>query len=403
MIWKDEDVNKAVNLFVSKYNRMPMAKECGPSGGNNLPSYKVFNSRFGGLINYANVNNITMYGKWNLDIDIDKAIDIFIDKYKRTPKDSELNTSFNLPTWNVFKRKYGGYNKYLKSRNIKVREHTKYNIKEVDNLIDVFISENGRTPTLFELTNKNELPTQNVFVRLSGSYTNYLSNRNILSNYIEWSKQSIADKISLFIVNNTMLSVKELAKLSYENIEIPSQRTIHNHFGGLKQLADYMKIEYIGDVFSISEWEKDVGRYIESITKEKILYNDRTMLTPKELDIYIPELKLAIECNGEYYHSIEFKNKEYHINKTNKCKDKHIQLIHLWMYEWENNKDEVKNYLYNIIMKKEFILEQDIVEVDNMKPINYTNIKLINITEPKIIKIGRHEVWNCGFSIYKKI
>ena len=31
--------------------------------------------------------------------------------------------------------------------------------------------------------------------------------------------------------------------------------------------------------------------------------NDRSVIPPKELDIYIPSLKIAIECNGCYWHS----------------------------------------------------------------------------------------------------
>lgn len=62
---------------------------------------------------------------------------------------------------------------------------------------------------------------------------------------------------------------------------------------------------------------------------------------PMELDLYIPDYKVAIEVNGIYYHSIEVMKQSdlydavggkenYHRMKTDLCKEKGIQLIHLW-------------------------------------------------------------------------
>lgn len=61
---------------------------------------------------------------------------------------------------------------------------------------------------------------------------------------------------------------------------------------------------------------------------------DRTILYPKELDFLIPDKKVAIECNGIFWHS-EFQKKFrgksscYHLNKTQKCLEKGIKLFHL--------------------------------------------------------------------------
>lgn len=55
-----------------------------------------------------------------------------------------------------------------------------------------------------------------------------------------------------------------------------------------------------------------------------ILYikNDRTKISPLELDFYIPSLNIAIECNGVWWHSL--KDQKYHINKFMKCKENGI-------------------------------------------------------------------------------
>ena len=57
--------------------------------------------------------------------------------------------------------------------------------------------------------------------------------------------------------------------------------------------------------------------------------NDKSILEDhKEIDIYIPSKKIAIECNGLYWHFQ--KDKEYHKNKFIECEQKGIQLISIW-------------------------------------------------------------------------
>lgn len=61
-----------------------------------------------------------------------------------------------------------------------------------------------------------------------------------------------------------------------------------------------------------------------------IITNSRSIIPPKELDIFIPTLNIAIEYNGLYFHSDVFKDKNYHLEKSKLCWDKDIQLIHVW-------------------------------------------------------------------------
>jgi hypothetical protein len=54
----------------------------------------------------------------------------------------------------------------------------------------------------------------------------------------------------------------------------------------------------------------------------------------KEIDIYIPSKKIAIEFDGIYWHSeLAGKDKHYHINKTEACERQGIRLIHVWENE----------------------------------------------------------------------
>lgn len=62
--------------------------------------------------------------------------------------------------------------------------------------------------------------------------------------------------------------------------------------------------------------------------------NDRKNISPFELDWYVPQLKLAIEYNGNYWHSIEKGvPKDYHLKKSLLCRDNNIRLIHIYEFE----------------------------------------------------------------------
>ena len=72
---------------------------------------------------------------------------------------------------------------------------------------------------------------------------------------------------------------------------------------------------------------------------------NRTVIGPKELDIWIPSKNIAIEINGCYWHSDQEKPKNYHINKFKDCQQKGIQLIQVWEDWMIKKEDIVKSFL----------------------------------------------------------
>lgn len=99
--------------------------------------------------------------------------------------------------------------------------------------------------------------------------------------------------------------------------------------------------------------ETDLFKYITSILPLDTLVkrNDRTVLNGKELDVYVPDKKIAIELNGLYWHSENGRGigKLYHLNKTKSCICKEIKLIHIFENEWVAKKEIVKSILKNLI------------------------------------------------------
>lgn len=101
----------------------------------------------------------------------------------------------------------------------------------------------------------------------------------------------------------------------------------------------------LNDHTSFSETE--VYEFVKSLYNGQVIRNDRKVLGGKELDIYIPEKKLAIEFNGLYWHTEDMVGKNYHIDKTNGCNESGVDLIHILEDEWVFKKEIVKSIIRN--------------------------------------------------------
>ncbi len=95
-----------------------------------------------------------------------------------------------------------------------------------------------------------------------------------------------------------------------------------------------------------SKGEKELCQYIKSLYSGEILENTRKFIGGKELDIYLPELKLAFEYNGEYWHKIhEEKEPGYHENKQKACEENGVKLIEIWENDWKKNNQQIKDLI----------------------------------------------------------
>lgn len=94
--------------------------------------------------------------------------------------------------------------------------------------------------------------------------------------------------------------------------------------------------------------EKEIVDFLKSLNLN-IVENSRKIIPPYELDIYIPDEKIAIEFNGLYWHSDKFNNQSYHLLKTNLCNKKEIKLIHIFEDEWIFKQSIVKERLKQIL------------------------------------------------------
>lgn len=141
-----------------------------------------------------------------------------------------------------------------------------------------------------------------------------------------------------------------------------------------------------------SDSERMLYEFVKEIYNGLVLKNDRTILNGKELDIYLPDIKLAIEFNGIYWHSEIYKERDYHFNKSKLCNDKDITLIHIWEDDWINKEDLVKFNILNMINSYEnIIIKEERSKKDQLKLYLYSNDILIGYI---IYDINKFEILN---------
>jgi len=140
-------------------------------------------------------------------------------------------------------------------------------------------------------------------------------------------------------INNDIIKVK--CNIC-ENIFDTSYQLLYNRHLQNKNLCTICN-----PINSFSENENSLKDFIIDNYNGNVILNSRYIISPYELDIYLPELKLAFEFNGLYWHNELYKEKNYHLNKTELCGEQGIQLIHIYEDDWEFKKDIIKSMIKN--------------------------------------------------------
>ena len=162
-------------------------------------------------------------------------------------------------------------------------------------------------------------------------------------------QQKIANKYKLKYNNinilNVYLKTLEIKCDTCDEIFTIS-KTLFNH-----KNADNVKLCPRCNPPTISTKEIEMQNFIHDNYNSIILYNDKTILPPYELDIYLPELKLAFEYNGVYWHNELNKEDNYHLNKTEECEKQGTQLIHIYEDDWLFKQNIIKSIILNKLGK----------------------------------------------------
>ena len=195
-------------------------------------------------------------------------------------------------------------------------------------------------------------------------------------------KNSISDKFGSHITNVKQIHLSEQTINCLHNCNefktIAAGKTlsqIAEELGIAETTAGKKVIEFnLQDVVvynsNISSGHRHISEWLNSLNISHT-NNNRNIISPFEIDIFIPDYNLGIEYCGLYFHSEISGNKDqfYHQTKYELANQKNVQLLTIYDTEWLNKQHIVKNIIlsklrkYPIDIKDENIAKDHILEV----------------------------------------
>ena len=143
--------------------------------------------------------------------------------------------------------------------------------------------------------------------------------------------------------------------------------------------------------YTSSHNEKKIAEFLRDndvIVEE----NNRNIITPLELDIYMPEYNIAIEYCGLYWHNELNKNKDSHKIKYDRCKELGIKLLTIYEDEWIDDKQLIKEMILHRLGKnstrKIYARHCEIFEVSTKDKKDFFNKTHIQGNGPSSINVG---------------
>ena len=99
-----------------------------------------------------------------------------------------------------------------------------------------------------------------------------------------------------------------------------------------------------------SHGEQEIAGFVKGIYDGAVFENCRNVIAPYELDVYLPEKRVAIEFDGLFWHSEAVgKGEHYHLMKTEKCLERGIRLVHVFEDEWKEKREIVEDRIRSIL------------------------------------------------------
>jgi len=141
---------------------------------------------------------------------------------------------------------------------------------------------------------------------------------------------------------------------------------------------------------STSRGEKEVLQFIRDNYSGEVLENDREVLDGKEIDIYLPELKIGIEYHGVYWHLETVRGRKYHYKKWKLAHNAGIRLIQMYDVEWKEKRTILESKILNFLglNKRLGARKCQIVQIDR-------NTKNQFLTENHLQGSDASKIWYC--------
>lgn len=150
---------------------------------------------------------------------------------------------------------------------------------------------------------------------------------------------------------------------------------------------------------SRSKAEIELFEFVKSSFEGKVISNDRDQLAGKELDVLIPELKLAIEFTGLYWHSEKQNDEKHHLLwKMQFAQKRGIRVVTVFEDEWLLKKDIVKSRILGLLGKHDSklaarkLIIKDVSFSDASKFLDENHIQGKDISQIRLGLYDSHEL-----------
>ena len=226
---------------------------------------------------------------------------------------------------------------------------------------------------------------------------NIMKSTSVQEKNIE-AKMTDATKINEFV------RFKEDARTFIHELALDHMPTIREltHILGVNEstIGVYIHKHNCSDLVNlhVSVMEQEVTEFIKHIDSDiHIENNTHQIIKPKELDIYLPEYRIGIECNPTATHNSSINvfdshehlmSSRYHQIKTQMCEDADVFLFHIFGSEWTHNRLVIQSMIRNVLGKNEYVIYA-----------RKTNIKEVSAVDAKEFLNSNHRQGNANSPI----
>lgn len=181
-----------------------------------------------------------------------------------------------------------------------------------------------------------------------------------------------------FVFSDEYLSTKILEpakKNEYLKFRHNPKRYIETSFDSKPTLYDISKKTGLGEVqvgqyviqnslqdlvsYKKSKFENEIFDYLKSVKPDlTVERNNRAILYPKEIDLYLPDFNVGIECNPACTHNVNSNSfdlsssglpKGYHYDKSLLARKAGVCLVQLFKVDWNSHQSAVKSLILNAL------------------------------------------------------
>lgn len=280
----------------------------------------------------SNIDRIKIMYEGNSTIDeISKALNITVKKVRGILKKENIKTG----RWHKHEKQKKAIVKAKKTKPFKKCPYCEWKTYDINNYSHSY--------------SKHIMHTHNIDI--SEHLSKYPDDAFFFEKILKRRSDKIQCKICgkyLFLIDDRHLKKHNMSKKEY--IEKYGENVISDSCKNKLHIC-------INRMNNNPNWQRFTSTYEASLhdllSSLNIVYekHKRDIIPPNEIDIYIPSKNIAIEFNGNKYHTEWFggKSRLYHLEKTNLCKEQNIGLIHIFEDEFQNSKEIVFNKIAHIL------------------------------------------------------